>query len=380
MNKRKVLHIITGLGDGGAEGVLSRLCIAEESNKHIVISLLDEGKYGYILKKKGIPVFCLKMSESLPNLLFAPYRLYRLLKKSQPDVVQTWMYHADLLGGLVAKLAGIKNVFWGIRHSTLEFGHSSLSTILAARLCALLSYVVPVRVVCCAESAKIVHAQMGYKKSKLVVIPNGYDFNKFKKDEKLRHHFRAGHNMAKNVTLLGMVGRYNSQKGHDVFIRALGLIKDDIEFNCCLVGRGMDLNNKEIMNKLEEEGIKDRVIMLGQRDDVVSIMNALDLHVLPSTFGEGFPNVVAESIASGTPCLVSNVGDAASIVENPSFVVPPGDEDALAERLSELITLSKSDPELWADLSHQMHSRVHERFSMASMVEKYNAVWSLKTE
>ncbi|PHS64395.1 MAG: glycosyl transferase family 1 [Thalassobium sp.] len=376
-DKKKILHVITGLGDGGAEGVLSRLCINEKSNDHIVVSLLDGGKYGGLLKDSGVPVFCLHMNSDWLGLISAPYKLYQILKIQRPDVVQTWMYHADLLGGIVAKLAGVKKVYWGIRHSTLKVGESKLTTILIARLCALLSYILPVKIICCAESARAIHAAIGYKKTKLVVIQNGYEFDKLREDKGLGSNFRSEIGVSEETVLLGMVGRYNSQKGHDVFIKALGLIKNQIDFVCCFVGREMDFNNKDLLAALEREDIQERVMMLGPRNDIVAVMNALDLHVLPSTYGEGFPNVVAESIACGTPCLASNVGDAANIIQNALFVVPPGDDVALAERLIKIISLKKNEPELWESISCEMQNGVYERYSIGSMLEKYNAAWAL---
>ena len=172
MNK-KVCHIITGLNNGGAEGVLFRLCAFDASNTHIVISLMDEGKYGPLLRDAGITVYSLNMRAgkvSLGGLI----KLYKLLRLLRPDVVQTWMYHADLIGGLVAKVAGVKSVFWNVRHSTLEPGKSKRSTILVAKTSAYLSSWVPNRIVYCAHSAQAVHEAIGYKVGKAVVIANGY--------------------------------------------------------------------------------------------------------------------------------------------------------------------------------------------------------------
>ncbi len=108
----KVLHIITGLNDGGAEGVLTRLCLHSKGVGHVVVSLMDAGKYGAVLKQAGIQVYCLGMTPGKPNIV-SFYRLIKLIREEDPDVVQTWMYHADLLGGLAARLAGVRRVFGG---------------------------------------------------------------------------------------------------------------------------------------------------------------------------------------------------------------------------------------------------------------------------
>jgi hypothetical protein len=92
----KVVHIITGLNDGGAEAVLFRLCVAERSATHIVISLMNEGKYGKLLKEHSVTVYCLNMLRGKIDFS-ALLQLKRLLTYINPDVVQTWMYHSALL-------------------------------------------------------------------------------------------------------------------------------------------------------------------------------------------------------------------------------------------------------------------------------------------
>ena len=174
----QITHIISGLNDGGAEAVLFRLCTHDTAHQHVVISLSDEGKYGQQLLGKGIVVHALGMRPNRPSPL-AFWRLVRLLRSHKPDVVQTWMYHADLLGGLAARMAGIKTIVWGIHHTTLEPGKSKKTTIWIAKLLAKLSWWLPSRIAVCAQRAMDVHEALGYDRSKMRFIPNGYDLLDF---------------------------------------------------------------------------------------------------------------------------------------------------------------------------------------------------------
>ena len=135
----KIIHIITSLGDGGAEHTLYKICKYDNS-EHVVISLKGQGKYYTLLKKLGIKVYCLNMSFLSINKFFY---LKNLLISLNPDVVQTWLVHADFFGGLAARFAGIKNIIWNIRYSKLEIGKAKLLTILITKLLSKLSFNIP---------------------------------------------------------------------------------------------------------------------------------------------------------------------------------------------------------------------------------------------
>src|SRR5215217_88579 len=127
MLMKTVLHIITGLHDGGAEAVLFRLCAYDPESRHHVVSLMGPGKYGPLLEAKGIRVTCLGMPRGRVTLRGLA-RLWRLIRSERPDAVQTWMYHGDLIGGVVARLAGRSNIVWGIRNTTLSRAESTRAT------------------------------------------------------------------------------------------------------------------------------------------------------------------------------------------------------------------------------------------------------------
>ncbi len=138
----KVLHIITGLKRGGAETLLYRICQFDEDYEHTVVSLTDAQNYGKLLREINISVHALNFPNGkikISGLL----KLYKLIKKIKPDVVQTWMSHADLIGGIIARCAGIKNIFWGVHHTFLIRGKSKIATMLIVRLNAILSFVIP---------------------------------------------------------------------------------------------------------------------------------------------------------------------------------------------------------------------------------------------
>lgn len=370
-----VAHVITGLEDGGAEAVLFRLCSADTQNEHVVISLQSMGKYGPLLKNAGVTVHCLCMPRGRLTL-GGIWKLARLFRHLRPDVVQTWMYHGDLIGGVVARATGIRRIFWGVRHTDLEKGKSSTATIIVAWLDAFLSRWVPKSIVSCSEKGVAVHQAIGYVADKFTVIPNGYDLHRFTPDPLARQTVRSALGIPEDMPLLGMVARFDPQKDHLNLVSALGLLKrNGLDFRCALVGSGMSESNTKLTHWLDTHEIRNRVMLLGQRSDIPAVMNALDVHVLSSAFGEAFPNVLCEAMACGTPCVTTDAGDAGLIVGNNGWVVPAKSAEALAFAMADAIKQRLDDPAAWSTRQAKARQSILERFSIGKMVDRYNDVW-----
>ncbi|NYT22700.1 glycosyltransferase [Alcaligenaceae bacterium] len=374
-----VVHIISGLGQGGAETVLHRLVAAPgQPAVHTVISLGGEDVFGPRLRAAGVQVHALRMKDSPLAAPAALWRLRGLLKRLRPDVVQTWMYHADLLGGVVARLAGIRAIAWGIRNSGADLRHGSRSGRAVAWLCARLSRWIPGVIVACADDAARRHREWGYDADRMLVIPNGYDMAAWRPDDAARDDLRGEWGVEPDTVLIGSVARWNPLKDHanllDAFARSLKLHPG---LRCVLVGQGMDAGNTELASMLRQHGIQEQVMLLGRRDDVPRILNALDVYVLSSR-AEGFPNVVAEAMATGLPCVVTDVGDAARIVGDCGWVVPPRDAQALAAAIGAAAGLLESGEGRGEHMSRARRGRerVEQHYGLETMRRRYQTVWS----
>lgn len=368
-----VVHVISGLGQGGAEAVLNRLLMAPAHGiRHTLISFTDEGLYGASLRDAGINVITLGMKPGriTPSDFLA---LRRQLIQLKPDVVQTWMYHADAIGGLAARMAGIRHIAWGIRNSGESLKSSSKTAWLLARICGLVSGWLPQTIVCCAQGARARHEQWGYDANKMVVIQNGYDLTRWQPDPQARERLRRQWKLDADARVIGFVARFNPLKDHRSLIQALARSKQaGLALHCVLVGKGLDIDNAQLMQWLSEAGVTDQVILLGMRDDVPDIMNALDVHVL-SSLAEGFPNVVAEAMACGVPGVVTDVGDAAVIVGDTGWVAPPQDAAALVGAIGHAFAAIETQGR--EAISTQVRERVLQEFSLPKMVERYEQTW-----
>ena len=369
----KVTHIIGSLNDGGAEAVLYRLCERNGKIKYNVISLFEEGKYGPMLKKTGVSVECLHLSPRRMNA-GSVIRLYKIIKKVNPDVVQTWMYHANLIGGIIAKMAGVKRVFWSIHHTTLEYGDAKRLTIYTAKILAVLSKYLPAKIIMCAQKSIEVHAAMGYDKSKMVFIPNGYDLSKFRPVDENKNKLREALDIRSETLVLGMVGRYNSFKDHDNLLGALEILnKQQMKFICILVGKNIDENNPRLIKNIKDKGLFSHIKLLGVRSDIPALMNLFDLYILSSR-SEAFPNVLAEAMSCGTPCVTTDVGDSAYIVGDTGWVVPPQNSSSLADAIINAINeLSNTDN--WEQRRLSARHRIADNFSIEKMNSSYYSLW-----
>lgn len=371
---KKVIHIITGLNDGGAEAVLYRLCDFDKHNEHIVISMMDEGKYGPLLKAIGIQVHCLNMPQSRVSLS-GLWQLFKLLRSYKPDVVQTWMYHADLIGGVIARLSGVNNIVWGVHHTTLVKGESKRSTILIAKINALISSFIPRRIIYCAEKSRQVQESIGFSPKIGHVVPNGYNIDDFKPDLNARMAFRQEVGLVDEKFLIGHVGRYHPFKDYPTLVNAISLLtKKKSALNVVMVGSDLTTNNTQLKQLIKDNICSEHITLLGRRNDITAVMNGFDLFVL-SSVSEAFPNVLNEAMACGTPCITTDVGDAAVIVGDTGWVVPPKDSQALANAILDAMEEQQNNPQAWQARKQACRERIVNNFSINKMVAGYQRVW-----
>ncbi len=370
----KILHLTLGLGNGGAEGSLYRLICFDQRNQHIVISIMGDGVYGAKLRKLGVEVYSFDVPQGkVPLSIF--FKLFKLFRKVKPDVLQTWLYHADVLGGVIGKLAGIQNICWGIRHSNLSPSLNSRATLLLAKTSSHLSSFIPASIISCSHKATQVHIEIGYEASKFVTIANGYDLDNLNYSSSLRKKLRSYWSIDEDCFVFGMVGRWNPQKNHANLIEAVALLSERVSFKfcCVLVGPSIDNENTELLSVICNNGVKHLVKLAGPTNQVAGVMSAFDVSVLPSS-GEAFPNVVAESMACSRPVIATDVGDASLIVGEAGWIVQPNNSKALAEAMSSSFELYQSKSS-WENLRYAARKRVESCYSIKNMVDAFINEW-----
>lgn len=373
MRPLKVVLVITNLATGGAETMLLKLLqhIDRTRFSPTVISLVSLGEIGPRIEDLGIRVQALGMSRGQFNPMFV-FRLAQLLRQIGPDIVHTWMYHADLLGGIAARLAGCGHVVWCIRQSNLSKSENKRSTLWVVKICAVLSRCLPDQIISCSYRAKEVHEAVGYASSKLQVIPNGFDLSRFVPNLAARQSVRLELGVAAGTPLIGLIARFDPQKNHFGFVEAAANIHAQLgDVHFVLAGTGVDNSNAKLLAAINANGLGDHMHLLGRREDIPRLMAALDA-LASSSHGEAFPNVLGEAMACGVPCVVTDVGDSAEIVGPTGRVVAAGDMPGLAKGLLELLQLPAKERE---SLGIQARARVAAQYEIRHVIRMYQSFY-----
>lgn len=364
MDKTKpiILHVITDLETGGAEAMLTRLVQLDGPFQHVVVSLVAGGMWHRPLSAMGIEVFDLGMRRGIPSPI-GLWRLTRLIRRYQPVLVQTWLYHGDLLGFLAAHLAGRIPVVWNLRCSDMNYSRYSRLTSLVVRV---LSWLSPFTkaIIVNSDAGRRWHIHLGYRPPRWELLPNGIDVTEFRPNIEARRNWRKKLGLSEESILIGMAARRDPMKDHEGLIEAAALLPEDICF--VLVGEGVTADDPSLVRK------RGAIHLLGRCTDMLGFFSTLDIAVLASNFGEGFPNVIIEAMACGIPCIVTDVGDAAAIVGDTGKVVPPHDSAALAEAISGLAR----QPELRTRLGKLARDRVVKHYALPAIAAHYQKFWA----
>lgn len=377
----RVMHVITGLNPGGAETWLARLLLRLPPERFAcrVVSLLEGGAMAGVIRSMGVPVESLGMGRGLPDPR-GLWRLSRLMRAHRPQVVQTWLYHADLLGLLAARLSGCgAAVSWGLRCAYMDLAQYGLGTRLTLSACVALSGW-PEAVTANSQAGAEHHRALGYRPRRLEVLENGVDGGRFCPDAVARGRLRGEWGVAEGAPLVGLVARVDPMKGHGVFCRAaeeLLRVRPDARFLFC--GEGTEPGGAELGGLIARHGLEGAALRLGRREDMPQVYAALDALVLPS-LGEGFPNALLEALSCAVPCVSLDVGDARTMCGPGGLVAPAGlsapdvpeAERAgfIARALGQLLALGPFER---SELGQLGRAHVLERYGLDRAVERWAA-------
>lgn len=366
----QVLHIITGLGQGGAERQLANLAISNPLEAS-VFSMKGPGAMERELRKTAVPVYAGDAGRK--NRLAWISELRTAIKYLEPDLVMGWMYHGNLAASLTRRLGHNGPIVWNVRHSVHEMRREKVSTRWVIRASAWFAGT-PARVIYNSASAAEQHERFGYPFDKRMVLPNGFDLERFKPDLETREVRRRALGVPPDSFLLGVVARAHPMKNHLGWLKAFQMLVDGgLPVHCVMAGTGVASPEGSLATAVRMAGLESYITLLPPTDSPELLYPALDLLVMPSLWGEGFPNVVGEAMACGVPALVTDVGDAASIVGATGFVSESGSPGPLASDVRSALAIGH---EALALLGAVARERMVEFYGVEAMALRYHSLYN----
>ncbi len=377
-----ILHVIPNFIPGGAESQLKLLVEESIFYKHIIISIKDNKNIFEISKLRNnmngrIKIISLKLRPNPFYIIYSLKILLKTLRKYKPDIIQYWMYHSQFLS-LIISLIYKSKVIWCIRHGFFS-KETKFSTRLISKINSVFSYIIPDLIIYNSKTGKQIHESNGYSSLKGKCIFNGgNDIFKFSKED--RNEFRSEFNLSEKIFIVGSIARYSPQKSHQILLECFScVLKNKRNTRLVLCGRGMDLQNKELISLLRKYDLEKSTILCGFRSDINKILNGLDLYISTSSFGEGFPNVILEASYTGLSIIASNVGDTKKIVADNGILFDIGDKESLKANLSDQYKLfldKKGNDQKYFLKRKKISDFSRSKFTKKEMVYKYIYEWN----
>lgn len=362
----RILHVITGLGRGGAETQLARL-VSHRPAGAAVFSIREPGPLAEDIHAVGVPLYSSRARSQFS--LGWQTELRRVVRLHQPDIISGWMYHGNLASLVAWSTARSTPLIWNIRHSLHDLRREKTTTRYLIRAGAMLS-TMPARIFYNSAVAASQHEAIGYRAKHRQVIPNGFDTDRFRPNPAAREALRRELGIGPDERLIGVVGRSHPMKNHVGFLSAFAQLRRELRGVCAIiVGSNVDAVDGDLVHLRTQLGLEASVHLMPDTPHPERVYPALDLFVLPS-WGEAFPNVVGEAMACGVPCLVTDVGDAATVVGDTGFVASSGAPEVLAARMAEALACSRDE---LAELGERARHRIEMRYSADRIAQAYYA-------
>jgi glycosyltransferase involved in cell wall biosynthesis len=367
----RLLLLSRKLDQGGAERQLVTLARALRQRGHDVHVVLfyAGGAFDAELVAANVPAhFAGKRGRW--DVLGFMCRLVSILRQLRPATIYSFLDVPNVLAALLGMLTSRPRLVWSVRAAGMEMQHYDWLARLVPKLEVALSRFADI-IVANSQAGKNWATVRGFPVGKIVVIENGIDTDRFRFDPAGRERVRAEWQIRADEVLIGLVGRLDPMKGHDTFLSAaVQLVRGGQPLKFVCVGGGSEAYARNLELKTDALGLGGRVMWGGPRSGMAAVFSALDLVVSSSSFGEGFPNVIAEAMACERPCVVTNVGDSARIVGATGEVVPPRNAEALARGIEKMLDRTHKEP----DLGKRARDRIVSEFSVERMVARTETI------
>ena len=375
MNKKKrtylkIAHIITTLERGGAQKILTEITKTnkEDNIDHLIICLANKTNYSEKLIKEGLRIKHLS-GNSIFKFPLVFLNLLKIIYIYKPMLINTWLYHSDLIGCLCKIFYPNIPLIWSVHHASKDLALESIHTRISFFILKLLSYFIPEKIIYCSKFSQMIHHDYGYNKKLSLIINNGVDTNYFKFDKNLKNTFRKSLGISDDVFLIGIVARFDPNKGIQTFLRIVKEFeKSNIDVKFLMCGDGLTIQNNSFKEILKQYKVLDQVILLGEIENIKNVYNGLDLLICPSKT-ESFGLVVMEAILCETKVICSNI-DALRLIVNLENVVNKNDPIEFFLAIQKQILEKKNN-----SYFKERRKFISKNFSLKNMKKSYTELY-----
>ena len=366
----KVIHLINGLGLGGAESMLYKILAHQKREDIIVVTLEGRDYFNDKLEALGVKVITLNMRRGIPSLR-AVFQYVTLIRKVKPDVIISWMYHANIFSILTKPVLPKHKTIFNIRQSLYDLNKEKRLTYYIIKLNARLSSYADLIVNNSKQSIEQ-HKKIGFSESNNQFIPNGFELDKFKPSLCLRNEFRKKYDIQDGIIIIGNLARFHPMKNHLGLIKAFKTVKNECKHSLKLVLGGDNINsdNREIKSLIDKLGLSNDCILLG-RVESVNVLPAFDIYISASLWGEGFPNVLGEAMACGVPCVSTDIGDSRRVIGNTGIVIGHSDND-IADGIIRMLSMPKEE---FYKLKTSAQEKVIKNYAIETISRQYEQLY-----
>lgn len=363
MSEPSIMFLTRALDVGGAQRQLVELAagLHRRGWSITVVTFYGGGALEGQLRQTGVSIHCLEKHGRWDVLRFT-LRLVRFIRCQQPSLVHGYLNLPNVLLVLLHPWFRRTPVVWGVAASNMDLRYYDWLARVEFRLGVLFSRFCQL-IICNSAAGRAYHIQRGYPCDRMVVIPNGIDIEQFRPNKRARDDLRTEWGIKPDEKLIGVVGRLDPMKDHATFLRAAAQVaatRADARFVC--IGNGPSAYRDQLAYLSRSLELDRRLIWAGERGDMWRVYNALDLAV-SSSISEGLPNVIAEAMATGLPCVVTDVGDSAALVGDLGWVCSPNDSRALSQAMMRALNSLPCD-------RSAIRRRICAHYSSAALVER----------
>ena len=368
--KLDILFICNSLNLGGAEKIMSEIIKNIKSYKKEIICLTNRGYYSKLLEDEGIKITYLNLDRN-PFDLLKIFKAYLIILKKKPKIINTFLYHSDVIGSILGKLTFKSKILWSVHSDFIKSNNTFLRNI-QVKFLSIISNYIPNKIIYCSKESLDNHVNFGYCKSKSFIIENEVCTKKFYPRKKSYYKIRKLLGIKNDVFLIGHIARFHPIKGHKILLDSLKLLKkENKNFRCLMIGTNIK-KNASLEKQIRKNNLKENIILYGETKFPHHLINSFDINII-SSVSESSSLVLMEAMACGIPTLSTNVGPLSKTIGQTGWVVKKNSVEALAEKLI-LIIQNKNSIKTKSILARE---RIVKISSKIGMLKEYNLSYEL---